>query len=113
MQMQILTYQLKDISQKEYVQQMVQPDAPILADLPGLLWKVWLANPETNTYGGVYLWQDRASMEAFMASDLLQTVAARPFLFNISSTDYEVREDATRVTRGPVFIAAPAILGNA
>ena len=31
MQAQLITYQLKDISQAEYLKQMVEPDAPILA----------------------------------------------------------------------------------
>jgi len=70
---------------------------------PGLVWKVWLANPETNTYGGTYLWKDRASMEVFNDSEVLRTVAARPYLYNVVSADYEVREDPTRVTRGPAF----------
>ena len=37
MQAQLITYQLKDISQAEYLKQMVEPDAPVLAKVPGLL----------------------------------------------------------------------------
>jgi Putative mono-oxygenase ydhR len=103
MQIQIITYQLKDISQEGYLAQMVNPDAPILADVPGLIWKIWVAKPENNVYGGVYLWKDRASMETFGTSDMLKTIVARPYLFNIAVSDYEVREDPTQITRGPVF----------
>ena len=42
MQAQLITYQLKDISQAEYLKQMVEPDAPILAKVKGLISKVWL-----------------------------------------------------------------------
>jgi hypothetical protein len=42
MQAQLITYQLKDISQAEYLKQMVEPDAPILAEVKGLISKVWL-----------------------------------------------------------------------
>ena len=52
MQAQIITYQLKDISQEEYLKQMVEPDAPILAKVKGLISKVWLTDIEKNTYGG-------------------------------------------------------------
>jgi hypothetical protein len=32
MQAQLITYRLKDISQVEYLKQMVEPDAPLLAN---------------------------------------------------------------------------------
>lgn len=41
MHAQLITYQLNDISQTEYLKQMVEPDAPILADVSGLISKVW------------------------------------------------------------------------
>jgi hypothetical protein len=50
MHAQIITYQLNDISQAEYLKQMVEPDAPILADVSGLISKVWLADEEKNTF---------------------------------------------------------------
>jgi heme-degrading monooxygenase HmoA len=100
MHAQMITYQLKDISEADYVAKMVAPDAPILATVPGLLSKVWLANKDKNEYGGFYLWRSREDMEAFMGSDLVKAVVSRPFLFNVHSNDYEIREEASRVTRG-------------
>ena len=50
MQAQLITYQLKDISQAEYLKQMVEPDAPVLANVPGLISKVWLADEEKNSF---------------------------------------------------------------
>ena len=35
MHAQLITYQLKDISQADYLKQMVEPDAPVLANVPG------------------------------------------------------------------------------
>ena len=55
MQAQLITYQLKDISQAEYLKQMVEPDAPILAKVKGLISKVWLSDEKKNTFGGFYL----------------------------------------------------------
>jgi len=37
MQAQLITYQLNDISQAEYLKQMVEPDAPVLANVKGCL----------------------------------------------------------------------------
>ena len=100
MQAQLITYQLNDISQAEYLKQMVEPDAPVLAKVPGLISKVWLADEEKNTFGGFYLWENRAAMEAFMHSDLVRAVVSRPFVRDVSSVDFEVNENASRVTRG-------------
>jgi hypothetical protein len=100
MHAQLITYQLRDISQAEYLEQMVEPDAPVLAKVPGLISKVWLTDEEKNAFGGFYLWQDKAAMEAFMHSDLVKAVVSRPFVANVSSVDFEVNRHASLVTRG-------------
>jgi hypothetical protein len=88
MQAQSITYQLKDISQADYLKQMVEPDAPISAQVKGLISKVWLADEEKNTFGAFYLWENKTAMEDFMHSDLVKTVVSRPFVTNVSSVDW-------------------------
>src|ERR1700745_1291470 len=100
MQAQIITYQLNDISQAEYIKQMVKPDAPILAKVKGLISKVWLVDEEKNSFGGFYLWESKTAMEEFMHSDLVKAVVSRPYVKNVSSVDYEVNEKASAITRG-------------
>ena len=100
MQAQLITYQLKDISQEEYQKQMVEHDAPIIAKVKGLISKLWLADIEKNSFGGFYLWESKTAMQDFMNSDLVKTVVSRPFLKNISSVDFEVNEKASSITRG-------------
>ena len=100
MHAQLITYQLKDISQAEYLKQMVEPDAPILAGVKGLISKVWLADIEKNTFGGFYLWENKTAMEDFMNSDLVKAVVSRPFVKNVSSVDFEVNQNASLITRG-------------
>jgi hypothetical protein len=100
MHAQLITYQLKDISQPEYLEQMVEPDAPVVAKVPGLISKVWLADEEKNSFGGFYLWESKAAMETFMHSDLVKSVVSRPFVINVSSVDFEVNQKASLITRG-------------
>jgi putative monooxygenase ydhR len=100
MQAQLITYRLADISQAEYLKQMVEPDAPVLAKVPGLISKVWLADEEKNAFGGFYLWENRTAMENFMHSDLVRAVVSRPFVKDVSSVDFEVNQHASVVTRG-------------
>ena len=100
MQAQLITYQLNNISQAEYLRQMVEPDAPILANVKGLISKVWLSDVEKNTFGGFYLWENKTAMENFMHSELVKAVVSRPFVKNVSSVDYEVNQTASLITRG-------------
>jgi len=100
MHAQLITYQLQDISHAEYLKQMVEPDAPVIAAVKGLISKVWLTDEEKNTFGGFYLWESKTAMENFMHSDLVKAVVSRPFVKNVSSVDYEVNQTASLVTRG-------------
>ncbi|HEV8125329.1 MAG TPA: YdhR family protein [Gemmatimonadales bacterium] len=100
MQAQLITYQLKDISQADYLKQMVEPDAPVLAKVPGLISKIWLADEAKNTFGGFYLWESKSAMDDFMHSDLVKAIVSRPFVTNVSSVDFEVNQKASLITRG-------------
>lgn len=97
---QLITYQLKGISVKEYKKKMVKPDGPVLAKVDGLISKVWLADEKKNSYGGFYVWESKAHMEAFMKSDLVKAVVSRPFVINVTSVDYQINKKASKVTRG-------------
>jgi hypothetical protein len=100
-----VNFNLKGISEEEY-RGVVEPIAPAFAGLPGLVSKTWLANAETNTYGGVYVWSDRGAMEAYKETDIYKGLQANPHFENVTATDFAVVENATRVTRGHVEVAA-------
>ena len=42
--------------------------APAFKELNGLRSKIWLSDKDNNTYGGVYTWDDRESMENYLNS---------------------------------------------
>ncbi len=95
----IITFSLEGISEEAYRQQ-VEAVAPAFADLPGLVSKTWLANEKTNTYGGVYVWQDREAMKAYAETDIFKNMAANPYFKNFSVRDFDILEAPTRITRG-------------
>lgn len=99
MHVQIINFHLEDTDEQGY-SEIANDVAPAFADIPGLLSKVWLANSNTGTYGGVYFWSDRGAMEEFAKTELFNTVATHPNLTNITSTDFAVMEEPTRLTRG-------------
>ena len=101
MHVQIITFRLKGVSEEDYAG-LCDELAPSYAAAPGLVRKVWLANSETGTYGGVYVWRDRQAMEAFAGTDLFKSVATHPNLDNVTSTDFGVLLGPTAVTRGSI-----------
>ncbi|HTI35610.1 MAG TPA: YdhR family protein [Miltoncostaea sp.] len=98
MHVQIVTFTLSGIDEDGYRAACAEM-APAFAALPGLQAKIWLTEPATGTYGGVYLWDDRASMEAYAVSELFASVAASPAFAGIASRDFGVLEDLTRRTQ--------------
>lgn len=104
MHMQVVTFQLKDMTEDEF-RAFYDEVAPAFAGLPGLVAKVWLADPATGTYGGIYTWEDKAAYEAYTRSDLFNAVATNPKFTGITSRDFAVIEAPTRVTRGLIGAA--------
>jgi hypothetical protein len=55
MHIQIVNFRLEGMGEEDY-RGIAEAIAPAFANLPGLVSKTWLADPETDTYGGVYVW---------------------------------------------------------
>lgn len=109
MKVQIVTFQLNGIDDEAYGG-MCHELAPAYAAVPGLSTKVWLADRDANTYGGVYLWSDAHAQAAFAESDLFTAVAAHPNLTATTSRAFDVLAGPTTVTHGDRLAAehAPA-----
>jgi len=99
MHVQVVNFQLEGLSVRDYGT-LCDDLTPVFAGLPGLVAKIWLADPSANTFGGVYLWQDRKAMEDFKKTDLFRSVVSHPNLANLTSRDFAVMEGPTRATRG-------------
>jgi Putative mono-oxygenase ydhR. len=97
MHIQIVEYGLRDINDADY-RSACDGLARVLARVPGLVSMAWLADEQTNTYGGVYTWVDRDAMEAYLRSDIFNAVAADPNLVDITSRDFDALEGPSRTT---------------
>jgi hypothetical protein len=105
MHVQVVTFRLRGMGEDDY-RAFCEQVAPAVAALPGLLTKVWLADTATNTYGGIYLWRDRAALEQFQQTELFRAVATHPHLTDVTARDFPILEGPTQVTRGLVTAAA-------
>jgi quinol monooxygenase YgiN len=99
MHIQVVNFNLSGMTEAEF-RAMSDEIAPMFAAAPGLISKVWLADPANNTYGGVYTWRDRSAYEAYTRSELFAAVAGNPHFANIVSKDFGILDGPTGVTRG-------------
>jgi len=61
------------LSDKE-VRRTIEDRAPRYRALPGLLQKLYIEDKETGEYGGIYVWRDAESLDAFRRSELAETI---------------------------------------
>ena len=56
------------------VRRVIAERAPRYEALPRLRQKLYIREPETGQYGGIYVWDDEQSMREFRQSDLAATI---------------------------------------
>jgi putative monooxygenase ydhR len=99
MHMQVITFKLEGIDDAAY-QAHAEQNAPLFAALPGLRAKVWLANQQAGTYGGIYTWDDVAAMRAYQGGEIFRGLQENPHLIDVAVRDFPVLAGPTKVTRG-------------
>lgn len=83
------------------------PAAPQFAEFPGLRWKIWLMNEAEQEGGGIVLFDDAASRQAYI--NLVQSVVQNGSgLSELSIKAFDVLEQHTAITRGPIEHGVPA-----
>ncbi len=87
---------------KEEYEQAVAPLADKFANVPGLKWKIWILNAEKSEAGGIYMFDNQASLDTYLTGPLAEAVTTHPALSDFSIKQFAIMEDVTKVTRGPV-----------
>jgi len=92
-------------SVKDYAT-MAAPLADPIAKTPGLEWKVWIFNEQNHEAGGLYLFRDEASVNAYLHGDIVAGLKKQPTIKDISAKIFDIDESMTQKTRGPIKHAA-------
>jgi hypothetical protein len=108
---QIVTFRLAGLAEDDY-RAHCEAIAPEFSRLPGLRSKAWLADARTNTYGGVYAWESREAMEAYLDGPLFGALRSNPAIARVMSRDFSLLPAPTWTTRrrtatGPALPIAP------
>ncbi len=78
------------------------PLAEPIAQVSGLRWKIWSLNEVTSEFAGIYLFDDKESVQAYLDGPIIATVVKHPALSDISAKQFGVIEAFSTITRGPV-----------
>jgi hypothetical protein len=71
-------------------------------DVKGLLWKIWLVNEAEESAGGIYLFKDEASAEAYLKGEIVASVKKNPAISNFEAKVFDIVPEPTKISRGPV-----------
>jgi len=76
--------------------------AHAIADAPGLIWNLWTENEATGEQGGIYLFADPESAEAYR---LMHTARLASFgITAVRAKTFAVNGPLSAITRGPVAV---------
>jgi hypothetical protein len=90
-----------NVSATELAAEFKGAATPISA-VPGLEWKIFAMNEERSQSAGIYLFKDAYSLEAYLEGPIVAAMKSKPAFSDIDVKVFDVVEDATLVTRGPI-----------
>jgi len=97
--------------QMDKLMSMAVEGAKHLSTIPGLRWKIYLNNPETGEVGGIYLFEDEASLKAYLDGPLMTQRKKGKWgdgkrvvspIKDVTIKQFDVTEELTGITRGPI-----------
>jgi hypothetical protein len=95
---QIVNFRLAGLKPEEYAAHC-EAVAPQFARIPGLRSKAWLADERTNCFGGLYTWESREAMEAYVQGPIFGALRANPQIGGLMTRDWSLLPEPTRITQ--------------
>lgn len=81
------------------MQQAMQPLAESIVQEPGLLWKIWTENPDSQEAGGIYLFSDAQSAQNYLEKHQARLTASG--VTDIRAKFFAVNSALTKICNGP------------
>ena len=72
------------------------------------MWKVWIVNPEEHEAGGIHLFADQASLDAYAGGEIVDGILNHPALSDFAIKFFDVMPEPSRLTRAPLGQVMPA-----
>lgn len=88
-------------STSDFKQQMLD-NAPRLASVKGLKWKIWSMDETNREASGYYLFENETALDAYLKNVFFVGMGNNPTVSNIVVKKFEILEEPTSMTRGPI-----------
>ena len=76
--------------------------ATIIASVEGLIWKIWVLQEEEFEMGGIYLFANRETAEAYLKHPVIQAICSNPAVVSSHSQLWDVESSLSALTRAPL-----------
>jgi hypothetical protein len=90
------------VPRSDYEKATLDQFAKPIANVKGLLWKVWIMNENKKEAGGIYLFNDESSVKAYLEGNIVAELMKHPALSDIEAKVFDVMDKHSKVTHGPV-----------
>jgi hypothetical protein len=84
------------------LQAMTRKAAEPIAQVDGLLWKIWLLDEDQQTSGGIYLFENERAARAYAEGPILGSLQQHPAISDYSAQLSGTIADLSKITRGPL-----------
>ena len=103
-----INYRRPEMPKPEWEARYTDDRAKSFLEVPGLLWKIWLDGDAERLAGGIYLFADKASAEAYAIGPIAARIKANPDFSDVSIRVFAVRRRMSEITRAPIDFGALA-----
>jgi putative monooxygenase ydhR len=75
----------------------------VIASVEGLIWKIWVLQQEEYEVGGIYLFANRETAEAYLNHPVVQAVRSNPAVVSTQAELWDVESALSALTRAPLW----------
>jgi hypothetical protein len=97
-----INYRRPEMAKAEWDARYTDERAKPFLQVPGLLWKIWLDGDAERLAGGIYLFADRASAEAYATGPIVARMKVNPEYSEVTVRVFEVQQRMSEITRAPI-----------
>jgi hypothetical protein len=90
-----------NVSVIELAKEFLSAAAPI-SSVQGLKWKIFGVDKERGEGAGIYLFEDENSMKSYLEGPIIAGMKSKAAFSDIKIKSFDIVEEATLVTRGPI-----------
>lgn len=87
---------------EEFEQHTRPEDAQFFANVPGLCWKIWIADRARGEAGGIYLFDNEATLQEYIDGPIVAGLREWPLWTDVSIKAFDYLPAPSAVTRAPV-----------